>query len=62
MAYLQAALFFVGMILLIVGYRRNQRKMLVAAAVILCVAGVGWEVATGFTHGLVQTIVDGARS
>ena len=62
MAYLQAALFFVGMILLIVGYRRNQRKMLVAAAIILCVAGVGWEFITGFAQGIVQGVGDWARS
>ena len=50
------------MILLIVGYRRNQRKILLAAAIVLCVSGLGWEIVIGFTHGFAQTIADWARS
>ncbi|MEO7068492.1 MAG: hypothetical protein ABI114_16400 [Rhodanobacter sp.] len=62
MTYLQAALFLAGVILLIVGYRRNQRKMLLAAAIVLCFSGVGWDVLTGFAHGIAQGLGDWARS
>lgn len=62
MTCLQAALFFVGAVLLVVGYRRNQRQMLLAAAIVLCVSGLGWQLVTGFTQGIGQGIVDWARS
>ena len=62
MAYLQAALLFVGIILLIVGYRRNQRQMLLAAAIVLCFSGIGWDFITGFAQGITHAVVEGARS
>ncbi|WP_433925286.1 hypothetical protein [Stenotrophomonas nematodicola] len=51
MYVLELGLLVVGAVLLVVGYRRNRRTMLVAAALVLLVSGVVPDVVEGFAEG-----------
>lgn len=51
MTYVEIALFVIGLVALVVGYRRNRRNVLLAAAIVLFLSGTVSEFATGFAHG-----------
>ena len=48
MYYLEIVLFVVGLVVLIVGYRKNQRNLLFIAAILLFLVGV----LGGFVEGI----------
>jgi len=43
-----------GFVLLVIGYRRNDRKLLLVAALLLFLAGTASEFARGFADGFKQ--------
>ena len=51
MDYIEAALFIVGVVALVIGYRKNQRNVLLSAAIILFLAGTVGDFAEGFQQG-----------
>lgn len=51
MLWVQVALFLVGLVLLVIGYGRNRRGLLVAAALIWLLAGGVADFAQGFADG-----------
>lgn len=51
MHILETGLFIVGFVLLIVGYRKSDRNLLAAAALLFFVGGVLGDVVTGFLAG-----------
>lgn len=61
MIYLQLLLFATGVTLLAVGYRRDERKTMLVAAVVLFLAGSGGQFVTGFVEGLHHGVADRAR-
>ncbi|SFK46951.1 hypothetical protein [Rhodanobacter glycinis] len=61
MIYVQLVLLVVGATLLVIGYRRNARKLMLAAAIALFLTGSGAQFATGFAQGLHQGIADWAK-
>lgn len=61
MAYLQLALLAIGVALLTVGYRRNQRKLMLAAGIVLFLAGSADQLVGGFIDGLHQGMAGPAR-
>jgi hypothetical protein len=61
MIYLQLILLVAGVALLTVGYCRNQRKLMLAAAIVLFLAGSGAQFVTGFAEGLHEGIVSWAQ-
>ena len=61
MHYLEMVLFVIGSALLIVGYRRNRRNWLLAAAIVLCLSGAGTQLTQGFADGVHGTVTDWAR-
>ena len=52
MYVLEIALFVVGAILLLVGYRKTNRNLLLAAAVLLFLTGAIGDLTSGFSEGL----------
>lgn len=52
MAYIELALLACGLVMLVLGYRRNRRGWLVTAAVALFLAGAIGPMTTGFMQGL----------
>ena len=61
MYYLQMALFVIGSALLSLGYRRNRRNLLLAAAIVLCLSSAGAQFTKGFVDGVHGTVTDWAR-
>ena len=61
MDYLQVALFVIGSTLLVVGYRRNRRNWLLAAAIVLFLSSTGAQFTKGFADGARGTVTDWAR-
>ena len=61
MIYLQLLLLAAGVALLAIGYRRNDRKLMLVAAIVLFLAGSGVQFVTGFVEGLYQGIADWAK-
>ncbi|EIL98381.1 hypothetical protein AB7849_02790 [Rhodanobacter sp. 115] len=61
MIYLQLLLLVIGVALLVVGYRRNERKLMLVAAIVLFLAGSGAQLVTGFVEGLHQGIAGWAK-
>ncbi|MDQ3494368.1 MAG: hypothetical protein M3485_02255 [Pseudomonadota bacterium] len=51
MSYLEIALFIVGVVVLVVGYRKNQRNVLLAAAILLFLAGALGSFVDGIIEG-----------
>ncbi|WP_422507303.1 hypothetical protein [Stenotrophomonas sp. GZD-301] len=51
MYVMEVGLIALGAVLLVVGYRRNRRNMLVAAALVLLASGAVPELVTGFSDG-----------
>jgi hypothetical protein len=51
MYVVEVGLIALGAVLLVVGYRRNRRNMLVAAALVLLASGAVPELVTGFSDG-----------
>ncbi|HZX69876.1 MAG TPA: hypothetical protein VFE77_03575 [Rhodanobacter sp.] len=51
MEYIQSVLLVVGVIVLVVGYRKNQRNLLLSAAVVLFLAGTVGNFTQGFLDG-----------
>lgn len=54
MYYVEIALFIVGLVMLVVGYRKNQRNVLLTAATLLFLAGTLGSIASGFSDGYNQ--------
>jgi lipoprotein signal peptidase len=54
MYYLEIALFVVGLIVLVVGYRKNQRNVLLTAAILLFLSGALGSAVDGFSDGFNQ--------
>lgn len=54
MYYLEIALFIAGLVVLVVGYRRNQRNLLFIAAILLFLVGVLGGFVEGFEDGFNQ--------
>ena len=52
MYYVAIATLVVGLIALIVGYRKNNRNTLALSAVLLLIAGAGEDFVSGFQDGL----------
>ncbi len=52
MNYMELGLLAVGVGLLVFGYRKNSRNLLVAAALMLLAFGVGPDLVAGFRDGL----------
>lgn len=52
MPYLQLVLFAVGAALLTIGYRRNRRGLMLAAAIVLFLAGGGVDLGSAFAQGI----------
>lgn len=46
----------VGVVALVLGYRRNDRKLLAAAAVLLLVAGGAEDLVAGFRKGISEGV------
>ena len=61
MYYMQVALFVIGSTLLVVGYRRNRRNWLLAAAIVLFLSSAGPQFIQGFADGVAGAVTDGAR-
>lgn len=51
MYYFELALFVIGLLLLVVGYRRNHRNLLLCAAITLFLSGTVGSMAEGFREG-----------
>lgn len=51
MTYLEVALLLAGLVLLVLGYRRDRRKILLVAAILLFFAGSIRPLASGFAKG-----------
>jgi membrane-bound ClpP family serine protease len=51
MKYIELALFIVGVVALVVGYRKSHRNVLLSAAIILFLAGNVGDFAHGFQEG-----------
>lgn len=51
MIYLVAAVFIIGVALLVVGYRKNHRNLLLAGAIVLFVSAVIQPFGKGFIDG-----------
>lgn len=51
MEYIEIALFIVGVVVLVIGYRKNHRNVLLSAAVILVLACTVGDFAHGFQEG-----------
>ena len=60
-AYLTWLLLLVGAVLLVVGYRRNQRRTLAIAAIVLLLAGSADQIIGGFVAGIHESIAEWAR-
>lgn len=54
MSYVEVALFIVGAAALVFGYRKNQRNVLLLAAILLFLAGTVGDFTRGFASGLQQ--------
>ncbi|WP_109126395.1 hypothetical protein [Dyella sp. C11] len=54
MIYVEIACFVIGVVALVIGYRRNQRNLLLVAAIVLFLAGSVGDFAGGFKQGLQQ--------
>ncbi|HEX5307217.1 MAG TPA: hypothetical protein VFW82_14135 [Dyella sp.] len=54
MAYIELALLACGLVMLVLGYRRNRRGWLATAAVALFLAGAIGPMTTGFMQGLAE--------
>jgi len=54
MVFIESTLFILGLILLIAGYRRNNRNVLLSAAILMLFVGVLDEFARGFHHGFLM--------
>lgn len=54
MFLIESVLFVVGVILLVVGYRKNDRNLLLAAAVVLLLVGGLSDFAGGFNDGFMM--------
>ena len=57
---LEIALSVIGSALLIAGYRRNHRNLLLAAAILLFLSSAGAQFAKGFVDGAQSAVTDGA--
>ena len=55
MSYIAIALLVIGVLMLVIGYRKNSRNMLAASALILLMAAGLGDFATGFKQGLTST-------
>jgi disulfide bond formation protein DsbB len=51
MYYIEVALFALGVVLLITGYRRNRRNMLLAAAIVLFMSAATGPFVEGYQEG-----------
>ena len=51
MLYVEILLFVAGMVLLVVGYRRNRRNLLLAGAIVLFLSSAGPQFASGAVQG-----------
>jgi|ThiBiot_300_plan_2_1041538.scaffolds.fasta_scaffold03885_3 hypothetical protein len=51
MRYLELALLFVGLVTVVVGYRKNHRNLMLCAAVALFLAGTVGDFSHGFHDG-----------
>ena len=56
MYVLEIGLFVVGAILLVLGYRKTNRNLLLAAAVLLFLTGTIGDLTSGFSDGLGRSI------
>jgi hypothetical protein len=54
MLYASLGLFIIGIIVLVVGYRKNDRNMLVVAAIILFTSAALEDFVQGFEEGLME--------
>lgn len=54
MYYFEIALFVIGLLLLVVGYRRNHRNLLLCAAITLFLAGTAPSMVEGFREGYAE--------
>lgn len=51
MIYLVVLLFIIGIVLLVVGYRKNSRNLLLAGAIVLFVSATVQPFSQGFAEG-----------
>lgn len=51
MKYIEIALFIVGVVALVIGYRKNRRNVLLCAAIVLVLACTVGDFAHGFQEG-----------
>lgn len=54
MFIIESVLFVLGLILLVVGYRRNDRNLLLTAAILLLLVGGLSDFVVGFHHGFMM--------
>lgn len=55
MYYLEISLFVIGVALLIVGYRRNRRNVMLVAAILLYLSGAVGDFVKGVQEGYLGT-------
>lgn len=58
MYIMEVALFVVGVVVLVAGYRRNHRNMLLTASILLFLAGALSSGAQGFIEGYQRARID----
>jgi hypothetical protein len=54
--FIEIALFIAGLVLLVFGYRRNNRNLLLTAAIVLFFSAALDPMASGFWHGYSQAL------
>ncbi|WP_199171567.1 MULTISPECIES: hypothetical protein [Luteimonas] len=54
MLILQVLLLVAGLVALVIGYRKHNRNLMMAAALVLLVAGSVWEFVSGFNASRAQ--------
>ncbi|HEY9511377.1 MAG TPA: hypothetical protein VIQ48_02265 [Rhodanobacter sp.] len=55
MNYIELALLVIGAVVLVLGYRKNQRNVLLAGAMLLFLAGTVGDFSSGFIAGITDT-------
>ena len=55
MHYVELVLFLIGVVLLFTGYKKNNRNLLLSAAIVLFLAGAGGSAVEGFADGYNNT-------
>lgn len=55
MFVIESLLFLLGLVLLVVGYRKNDRNLLLIAAIVLVIAVGARDLLTGFHQGFMMS-------